>query len=261
MNEHDRDLILGLTDGSLTGDAAESARARIAADPELASELAAQQAIRSGLTSLPEVTLTETERSGLRSALRTQLNLDDTAAPVAAPVPVRTRRFSWQPVLGLGVAAVFVAAVVILPGTLGGSSDDAADEVALAETTTTAATFTDAAGDVAEGTTLSRTTSVPEVDDIDGSDLLPDVAAAESPQDLSSTMAEEQASRSIDLSVDDIQACLEELGDRLPIGDKTPVVADRDGNRLLVYLALLRDGPDTIITIDLETCELVDVDG
>ena len=77
MNDQDRDLILAYAAGQLSGADAEAASARIASDPELAAEFADQELAMSSLSSIPAVSMTASERAGLRSNLITQLNLDD----------------------------------------------------------------------------------------------------------------------------------------------------------------------------------------
>lgn len=259
MNEHDRDLILGLTDGSLPADEAAEARARIAADPDLAAELAAQEAVRSDLVGLPALTLTETERSSLRSSLREQLHLDEAPAPVAEPSP-RRRRAWWQPVLGVAAVAVFVTAVVILPNTLGGS-DDAGDGEALSATTVAATeeiAEDSAGGDAAEEPTLE----VLSFDGIDGSDLLEDAGTAATPDEVTDSIERENRSLArTPVGVAEAEACLEELGDQLPAGDKTLIGADETDDGLLVYFAVIDDGGlEWVVTVNLDECRVVDID-
>lgn len=276
MNEHDRDLILGLADGSLTGDDAAAARARIDADPTLAAELAIQEAVRADLDALPSVGLTEAERSDLRAGLRTQLRLDD-APPAVATVPERRRTFRWQPVFGLGAAAVFIAAVVILPGTLGGSSDDSSDE-ALVETTVAAFDVVGGEGDadVGDGAEEDATSDanvaengappadasarVPELDQVDGADLLGAVRQAETPEQLSESIAPRTTGPLVDVDLESAEQCLEQLGNRTPDGDKTLMGADETDDGMVVYFAVLLDGAESVITVNLDSCTIVDID-
>ena len=258
MNEYDRDLILGLTDGTLTGEDAERARARIVADPELASELVAQESVRADLAALPNATLTEVERTALRSSLVDQLNLG--AAPAAAPVHERRRFAWWQPVLGVASVAAVVTAIVILPGTFGGSDDSAQEALTL-----TTVTASDSAADGgAEQEAPPATTEVLAFDGVDGADLLDATRNAATPDEATDSLedapiAEARAFASV--PVPQAEACLEDLGDQLPPGDKTIIGVDQTDDGLLVYFAVIdADGVSSVLTVNLDECTLVDVD-
>jgi hypothetical protein len=265
MNEQDRDLILGLTEGTLTGEEAERARARILSDPELASELAVQESVRADLSALPSATLTGAERTALRSSLRERLNLG--TVPQVAPERGRRRLAWWQPVLGVASVAVVVTAIVVLPGTFGGS-DDSGDSGGEALTeTTVAATDTAADGGIDDGAEEQApppTTEVLAFDDVDGADLLDATRDAATPDEVTDSLeaapiAEARTFASVPVA--QAEACLEELDDRIPPGDKTLIGVDETADGLLVYFAVIgADGVTSVLTVNLDDCTLVDID-
>lgn len=278
MNERDRDLILGLTDGSLTGDDAEAARAHIAADPELAAELDTQLTIRNTLVSLPDVALTAAERSNLRTTLSDQLNLDTApgVASEAARTPNRRGIPWWQPAFGVAAVVVVVTAIIVLPGTLGGNDADTAGGEALSMTTTMVADESGAASDGADTVETTETDSaltpmaqestaptaaVPELHDVEGSELIDSVGDAQTPEEVTEALQRRSPSAPpVDVDVAAAEACLEKLGEDLPTGDKTLVGADETDEGLIVYFLVLdADGVEWAITVNLDECTVLEV--
>ena len=137
MNDRDRHLIVSMLDGALSPTEQEEVRARLQIDAEMKAAYDEQLAVSTTLRSVPAVSMSADERNELHGALRAGLFLDDTTAvaPVAAPV----RRWSrwWAPLAGLATAAVIVTAVVVLPGMFGG--EEAAELVSASAPQTTAA--------------------------------------------------------------------------------------------------------------------------
>ena len=132
MSDYNPELITELINGRLSPDERRAALARIGADPELQSEYETQLVVASLLNEAPSPTMTAAERSGLHTALRQQLHLDDAPVPIAV-APSRWQRW-WAPIAGLAAAAaVVIGAVVILPG----SGTDDSVQFAAAEVTST----------------------------------------------------------------------------------------------------------------------------
>ena len=275
MNDQDRDLILAVAAGELGEAETAAAMARISADPELAEELAAQQAAITALGAVPSVAMTGTERSELRSGLIDQLNLD--AAPAVAPTPKSARRW-WQPVFGLAAAAAVVAAVVILPGSLGG--DDAADEVALtAETTTETLAAFDADG-AQEGGAESGESSDSAAAELTTTSAVaaPDADLMGAPDELLAITKGQRSPMEVEESLDDaavpylapfpldraaaVDRCLEQLADDLPAGDLLPLDTAAEDEAEVVFVGVVgAGGIDTVLAIDITTCSVLDSSG
>ena len=160
MSDHDLDLIAELINGHLSPDERRAALARVAADPELRSEYETQVAVASLLSEAPAPTMTAAERSEMHTALRQQLNLDDSPAPVVA-APSRWQRW-WAPVTGLvAAAAVIIGVVIVLPDS---GSDDSLQFAAAEVTSTVQASRNDGAdvggsADAADGADEEMTTT------------------------------------------------------------------------------------------------------
>ncbi len=272
MNEQERDLILGLTAGSLSPSEAAAARAKIDADPNLSAELAIQTQIRDSLGSLPGISMTAAERSELRSHVQSALSLDEPAAtsePSGRPAGRSAgRRVSWwQPLLGVAAAAAVVTAIVVLPGGLGGT--DSQDMALETETTVATADSRDAGVEALPevGTLGSEESADPapvaEVQsftDADGSDLLALTEGAATPKDIDELLEAVSATRST-VDVDVVEACLEAIGRSLPSGDKTLLgVGDLDGAEVAYFAVIDENGVSSVLTIDLSTCTVVAID-
>lgn len=264
MNEQERDLILGLTAGSLSPSEAAAARAKIDADPNLSAELAIQTQIRDSLGSLPGISMTAAERSELRSRVQSALSLDE---PAATSEPAGRRVSWWQPLLGVAAAAAVVTAIVVLPGGLGGT--DSQDMALETETTVATADSRDAGVEALPevGTLGSEESADPapvaEVQsftDADGSDLLALTEGAATPKDIDELLEAVSATRST-VDVDVVEECLEAIGRSLPSGDKTLLgVGDLDGAEVAYFAVIDENGVSSVLTIDLSTCTVVAID-
>ena len=193
MSDNNLDLITELISGSLSPEERRVALERVAADPELQSEYEAQLAVSSLLSGAPSPTMTASERSDLRSALRDQLHLDAAPAPVVA-APSRWQRW-WAPVAGLAAAAaVVVGVIVVLPD---GGSDDSLQFAAAEVETTVQASATDAidpggtadtSGSAAEELTTTSLAAAeeaaPSVAADDATDGTPEAAGEAPPEPL-----------------------------------------------------------------------------
>ena len=270
MNDHDRDLILDLTEGTLSADDAARARARVASDPDLAAAYQTQMATKAHLESLPPVAMAADERSSLRKDLIDQLHLD--GAPASAASPPRRGFAWWRPIAGIAGVAAVVAAIVVLPGALGGSDDagsDAGSEVALTSETRVA-------GDSAEGGSSDEAESapvagngeespavaeVPQFTTLDGADLLAATEGATTPAEIADSVYTLEPTSSAMIDVSEVESCLERLADALPRGDVAPVaLEERDGDALLFLTVTEADDVASVVTVNLTTCSLVDVD-
>ncbi|MEN8239009.1 MAG: hypothetical protein ABFR53_07405 [Actinomycetota bacterium] len=294
MNDTDRDIILAIADGQLTGQAKQDALARISADPELGEELAAQVAAMDDLEQLEPARMTSSERAALRSALVEQLNLQP-AIP-AVPASKRTRRW-WQPVLGLASAAVLLVAIVVVPSMLSGSDDSSTDLVAIAEQTeTTTESAEDAGADAAEDTDTATAGAsdaqfaLPHVEQQgveqyfanappgqEESDTIADAA------ETVTTVAETAETKAADEGAADeeileegfarlaaplmmvdraiVEDCLDTLADSLPQGTHRPIAATSADSGIVVHFGVdTDDGVEHSVSIDIETCTITPLD-
>ena len=128
MHEHDQEIVMALAEGSLDPEAATQAAAQIAGCSVCARDLELQRIALEAIGDAPAVYLSATESARLHDHLHREVG-------AAIPAPRRTRgTVVWGRWVGaaLGTAAVFLAAFLVLPSVLGGSSDDA-DTVAFEE--------------------------------------------------------------------------------------------------------------------------------
>ena len=290
MNDTDLEIILAVADGQLTGQAKQDALERIAADPELAEELAAQIAAMDGLRSLEPSLMSSSERAALRSALVAQLNLQPAAPTVAVD---KQRRPWWQPVLGLASAAALLLAIVVVPSMLSDNDDGSADLVAIAltETTSVAANAqedstksagTESAGTESAGTAdadTNETTPTVVVPRIDGDEVQEFFAAAPPSGDIDMTASQEDAAagESSDESNDSeapstallaepelvtidagrLETCMETLADDLPEGIHLARAVTIDDGVAIVHLGIdSQEGTTYSVSIDLDTCTI-----
>ena len=266
MNDNDRDLILDLTEGTLSADDAARARAFVASDPALAADYQTQIATKAHLESLPPIAMAADERSALRQELIEQLHLDSRPKSVASP---SRRGFAWwKPIAGIAGVAAVVAAIVVLPGSLGGS-DDAGTEVALtSETRVASDSSAGGASDEAESAPVEGTAEesptvaeVPEFTSLDGADLLEATEGAQSPAEITDSVSMLDPTSTAVIDVSAVEACLEGLADQLPRGDVSPVALEqRDGDALLFLTVTEAEGVASVVTVNLTTCSLVDLD-
>ena len=265
MNENDRDLILDLTEGRLSGPEAEAAEARIAASPTLRAELATQQGVHATLAAAEPVRMTVDEQASLSAGLRAQLNIAEAPAPAPVPLPAKRSRW-WIPVFGLAtVAAVLVGFVAL--GPLGSSDDADTLEVAtdlVAEETTIAE----------NGSTLGR--SQDDLEAEGGSSEQPDsgtpptegaegpAAAAEEGGDSAATAPTEASSDAVDETItyamddDGGEASVPNVADAVPPAPELYASLQRTGFSTQAASEELEDdsvGNETVSREDLEACE------
>ncbi len=141
MHEHDQELIMALAEGTLADEAADAARAEIAACAECSADLELQVAAIAMLDDLSEVYLTATESARLHSELKRELALETPSSTAVR------RSFAWSRFLPVaGVAAALLVVIIAVPTLFsGGDSDDASDEIASAPSVDAGATETTAA--------------------------------------------------------------------------------------------------------------------
>jgi len=286
MNDTDLDIILAIADDRLTGQEKQEAIERIAADPELGEELAAQISTMDDLKSLEPALMTPEERTALRSSLVEQLHLSPAAPAVATKLQ---RRPWWQPVLGLASAAALLLAIVAVPSLFSGSDDSSADIVAIESVATTTAASSeelddgDAGSSSTEAAAADATVStivVPVVTVEAAQEFLAaapfsiDTTVATISDDAAVSGAEDEAAedpsltdtQSVDLvSTSDpiivdavhLENCLAALIDDLPEGTHMPVVATLDDGGTIIHFGLdTGDGVAYSVSIDLETCTI-----
>jgi hypothetical protein len=285
MNDADLDLILGITNGHLTGQAEQDALDRIAADPELSEELAIQITAMHGLSALEPAHMTPSEKAALHSSLIEQLHLEPAAPAVRAVAP---RRPWWQ--FALASAAALLVVIVVVPSMLSGSDDTSADVVAIAPQATESVEADAESGDFdADGEAKTETTSAPAASDEEGASalVLPPIsedgiqeffAALPAPINTVSTTsaddltagAEDAADGTIapsasslaapaEIPVDAVQLeeCLTELDIDLPSGENIPMAATLDGDMTTIHFGV-DSGSDIAysVSIELETCTI-----
>lgn len=286
MNDTDLDIILAIADDRLTGQEKQDALERIAADPELGEELAAQISAMDDLKSLEPALMTPEERTVLRASLVEQLHLSP-AAPAVITKP--QRRPWWQPVLGLASAAALLIAIVAVPSMFSGSDDSSADIVAIESVATTSAASSGEFDDgdasssstrAAAADTIASTIVVPVVTDEAAQEFLAaaplsiDTTVATISDEVAASGAEDEAAgdlaltdtQSVDLTstsdpitVDAVQLenCLAALIDDLPEGTHIPMAATLDDEGTVVHFGLdTGDGVVYSVSIDLETCTI-----
>lgn len=142
MHKHDDALITALAEGTIESGSAAAAEAEVAGCARCSAELDAQRSALAALSVLPAASLSDEERSRLRSSVAHALGL-----PTAAPEPRRERVRRPVPwgaiaVAGLALGAVMVA--VPMAGLLN-TADDGAATLEMAATTS-AASEADRAG-------------------------------------------------------------------------------------------------------------------
>lgn len=276
MNDHDRDLIMDLAEGRLSGDDAEAALARVSSDPMLAEELALQTAALAQLRTQPEIMLTEAERTDLRESIAAQLHLDRGASPTVAAVPTR-RNWWWKPALAVSsVAAVLVLGIAVVPSMLSNGGDDAAFVAAedaggadeSEESTAIASESAGGDGQALETTTTAAMAEAPPVvdiaslSDVASEDLLRVTEGAATPRAIERAIEESglwKSSLGVDITA--VEQCLEQLGDAMPPGDVVPVGIDDGAEGRVLYLIVLDElGGQTAVQVGLTSCSLVDVD-
>lgn len=269
MNDHDIDLIVDLIESQLSASEAESALARIMADPELSAAYAEQLSVRSDLEALPTASMTAAEKDALNTALVGQLRLD--ATPVAVPVP-RNRKAWWAPVIGITAAAAAVTAIFIVPG-MSGSDDSSSDTTIVASAAARAPEDTAEDGSaefgvseeeapVAQSPTNDEQVTVVELDGADLVDVLDATAGESTPeavQDQLSLLGYTELSL---VSEEVLAECISSISAQVP-AETTDIVlfgVDTSGPTQIAHIGLIfDDGIGAAMSVDLATCTVVDL--
>lgn len=264
MNDHDRDLILELIEGHLSERDASAALSRVASDPEFAAEYHAQIAVRDTLAGLDPVTMTATERQGLRASLTKQLNIASDAAP-RTNASQRHRAFAgkrwFAPLAGLAAAMAAVAVFVVLPSS---SNDSASDITALESAEAPTAPLSDAAdGGAIEGQdsvefAAAEPMVVVDLTDATAEDLLDLAKGRSQPGDIESRLEVAGYAGDLTINQNDLQRCLDVITPELPAGTETAHLlgAGTIDDITTVYLGLTAqsESVDTIVSLRLADC-------
>ena len=266
MNDQDLNLIVDLIESQLSDPEAETAVARIMADPELSSAYAEQLAVHASLTDAPAVSMTVAEKDALSTALASQLNLE----AAAAVVPIARKRTAWwMPVVGIATAAAAFTAIFIMPG-LSGSDDSGADTTVVASAAAQAPE--DPAADdggtefgVAEEEALAARAPVAVVD-LEGADLVEvlDATAGESsPEVVQDRLSSMGYTESASVDGDTLDECISVVSEQLPPSATgiVPYGVDNSGTTQIAHLGVVfDDGIGEVMSVDLETCAVVSSD-
>lgn len=284
MNDQDRDLIAALAEGRLDAPAAQVATARVEADPELFSEYTHQLAAIDFLQSGNPPMMTGSERATLHSNLAKQLGLLPATAPT--PAPSKKKAQWWVPVFGFAAAAAVVAAFVLFPdssqdtftevsrdleaeieSTSPSSASSPQTTVASEQAPTSGADTQDSAaaeeqsGSEAPQVDDDSTFSVYETDSIELDELLNQAKGADSREGVQQQLAPMSLTSTVDLSSDEIVACLSSLEAELPEGIQETLVvgADADGDQTIVHVGFdFGQGIEDGMSFVLDTCEFVE---
>lgn len=280
MNDQDLNLIVDLIESELSNSEAESALARIMADPELSAAYAEQLAVHASLTELPIASMTVAEKDALNTALVLQLQLE----AAAAVVPIaRKRKAWWMPIAGIATAAAAVTAIFIMPG-LSESDDSGAETTIVASAAAEAEAPEDpaardsaaqgsvdqgsAADDgtaefgVAEEESLAAQAPVAVVD-LDGADLvevLEATAGEESQEAVQDQLNALGYTKSASVNAEVLADCIDQVSGQLP-PNATGIVlfgVDSSGPTQVAHLGIVfDDGIGGAMSVDLETCAVV----
>jgi len=286
MNDTDLDIILGITNGRLTGQDKQDALDRIAADPELSDELAIQVLAMHELGALEPAHMTPSERSALRHSLVEQLHLE----PGVAVARTSTQRRPWWQ-FALASAAALLVAIVIVPSMLSGSDESSSDVVAIApEVTESVDTDADRGDSNAETEAKTQTTmtaaggatataSTVALTHITEDDILEFFAAPPTPVDTQSTTSADDlasagaedvteetttpsassfaASDEIAIDLAQLESCLTELAPDLPIGEHIPMAVTLESDVTTIHFGVASGSDITYsVSIELETCTI-----
>ncbi|MCL1587223.1 MAG: hypothetical protein M3092_02310 [Actinomycetia bacterium] len=284
MNDADLDIILGITNGRLTGQHKQDALDLIAADPELSEELAIQVTAMDELGALEPAHMTPSEKLALRNSLVEQLHLEPAVPLVRAS---KQSRPWWQ--FALASAAALLVVIVVVPSMLSGGDNSSSDVVAIApEATETvesdvsrgdtdAETKTETTSAAAGGAAATAsTTDLPHIteDDVQeffaGASAPIDTESTTSADDLASAGSEDAADETIapsasslaeseEIAVDlvRIEECLTELALDLPGGEHIAMAATLDSGVTTIHFGVV-SGSDIAysVSIELETCTI-----
>jgi len=247
MPKYNPDRIAALAAGSLGPAEAAALEKEIAADPRAAAELAAHRLALAALRRAPAPVLSAEERSELRRAVATALNLEE--APVSAASSSR-RRVPWRPLAVAAAALAVIAAAVPLVGLLSIGDDQ------------TVVTVGDVADMAARSAEEDGQESLPGAQD--GTDdpavlgaertTVAPFAAENAIEDLLADPASLIASADADLST-----CRAEADDLLgEENDPTAAALDREAGELLVWFVSV-DGAtvQSLAVFDPADCSLL----
>ena len=286
MNDADLDIILGITNGRLTGQQKQDALDLIAADPELSEELAIQVSAMDELGALEPAHMTPSEKLALRNSLVEQLHLEP-GVPAVPVIRTSTQKRPWWQ-FALASAAALLVAIVVVPSMLSGSDNSSSDFVAIApevtetvesdvnsgDTDTETKTETTSAAAAAEMATAS-TITLPHITEDGVQEFFAELSA---PTDAESTaIADDAASGSEDVTDETIappastfsdsdeitvnlvriEECLTELALDLPGGEHIPMAATLDNGVTTIHFGVA-SGSDIAysVSIELENCTI-----
>jgi hypothetical protein len=273
MNDQDLTLIVDLIESQLSNSEAESALARIMADPELSAAYAEQLAVHVSLTDLPIASMTAAEKDALNTALVSQLQLE----AAAAVVPIAKKRKAWwMPIAGIATAAAAVTAIFIMPG-LSGSDDSSADTTIIASAAAEAPEDPAARDSAAQGSTADDGASqfdaaeeellaarapvtVVELGGADLVEVLEATAGEESPEAVQDQLNALGYTESASVDADVLAECISQISGQLP-PNATGIVlfgVDSSGPTQIAHLGIVfDDGIGGAMSVDLETCIVV----
>ncbi len=280
MNDTDIGIILALAQGHLSGQAKTDALAYVRANSELSAELASQIAALDALQSVGSPSMTDSERTVLRSNLIEELHLD--AAPLIPSLRKRRTSF-WQPVIGLASAAALVLAILVVPGMLSSGQDEATfqlaardqgsqsgesgtdlDEstltsVAAAESIESLDNFDTEDGSFGSALADEDVLNVYEIAKEDLPELLDIVVTERSSQERSDEkLARFRSSAVTPIDLAALNSCLDQLFETLPDAELTPLAVTTGQQGRIVHLGVDEGtGIDRLISVDLGTCSIV----
>jgi len=277
MNDHDIGLIVDLIESRLSASEAETALARIMADPDLSAAYAEQLSVRTSLDAVPVASMTAEEKLALNDALVTQLRLED--GPVVVPI-ARERKAWWAPVVGITAAAAAVTAIFVIPG-MSGSDHAASDTTIVASASAEAPTEQDRAiepagaegddgtaaaeefGSVAEELEAAEApVSVKELKGADLVDVLDATAGESSPEAVEDRLNALGYTDSASVSSDTLARCISDISTQLPPNTTDVVLfgVDTSGPTHIAHLGLIfDDGIAAAMSVNLDTCAIVDL--
>lgn len=269
MNDHDLDLIVDLIENHLSDQEAEAALARIAGDPELQTAYDEQLAVHASLSALPAAAMTTSEKESLHTALVAQLRMEEAAAVV--PIAPK-RRAWWMPVVGIATAAAAITAIVIIPGM--SSSDDSSTETTIVASAAARAPEAASADEAPTEESLSdgeldmaaaqAPVTVVELEGADLVDVLDATAGESSPEVVQDQLNSLGFTKSALIPPDVLAECISRISGQLPPNTTDIVLfgVDTSGPVPIAHVGLVFDADDGIeaaMSIDLESCAIVDL--
>jgi len=288
MHEHNSDLISALAEGTLDAERARAAEASISSCDQCTEDLQAHKAALAAIASAPGPGLTMAESATLRRDIESALGR--TPQPVESP-----RRRPWLPMVTAAAVVVVLLAVVPLVDLLstGSGGDSAASDTTRVEDTASAtaaeappATEAPATADQFFATEEGAAESGEALDD--GSQ---DRTALEAPapflgyqlkadiEDFLAAIpgADQELAPIGSVGVDQLGRYRDELANALEGGiggcEAQPILDEVDnpdglitvgstvvdGTELLIAIVISGDGAQTLVALDVGTCDVVDV--